>query len=46
MTAAYVGFAAEFRGPMLSAAKIERVVRRTQRLLEPAGACDTAPGVR
>ena len=44
-TAAAVGFAAEFREPMGSAAWIERVVRGTWRLLGPAGASDTVPGV-
>ena len=42
-TAAAVGFAAEFREAMGSAAWIERVVRGTSRLLGPAGASDTLP---
>ena len=45
-TAADVGFAAEFREPMWSAAWIERVVRGKSQLLGPAGVSDTEPGVR
>ena len=44
-TAAAVGFAAEFRQTIGSAAWIEGVVRGTWRLLGPAGASDTVPGV-
>ena len=42
-TAAAVGSAAAFREPAGSAAWSEQVVRRTSRLLGPAGASDTVP---
>lgn len=45
-TDAAVAFAADFRQTIGSAAWIEGVVRGTWRLLGPAGASDTVPGVR